>query len=124
MKSMFLMPGIHSPRKDFFMGQGSRLSLSQSPRLGQDFWGDLFGMLPTAIDKGTDIYLRTEDERIAEERADAIKARAAADVAIANATANAALSTNTIAGIDKGTFIIGAVGIGLVAIIATIALTR
>lgn len=115
-KSLFVMPGFHNPKTDFFRMEGS----DGSPRLGQDFWGWAGELIPTAIDKGTDIYLKREDVEIAEEKADAAKAVAAA----AQATANAAISTNTIAGIDKGTFIIGAVGIGLVAIIATIALTR
>jgi hypothetical protein len=117
MKSLFVMPGFHSPKADPF-GLGGQASAG--PRMGQDFWGSLVSAIPVAIDKGTDIYLKREDAQIAEDKADEAKAKAAQ----ALVAAKAAVATNTIAGIDKGTFIIGAIGIGLVAIIGTIALTR
>lgn len=116
MKSVFVMPGFHNPKTDFFMS-----GLRPGPRLGQlDFWGAAVDAIPTLIDKGTDIYIKREDEQIAEDRAEEAQARAAQ----AQATATVALTKNTVAGIDKSTFLIGAVGIGLVAVITTIALTR
>lgn len=112
MKSLFVMPGIHRPTEQPFFGE-------RKPRMG-DFWDSIVGAIPTAIDKGTDIYLKEQDAKIAQDKADAAKAAAA----VANATANAALAQNTIAGIDKSTFIIGAAGIGIALIVVTIALTR
>lgn len=108
MRSMFVT-GFQHPSRTFFMG---------------DFWDTIIGQIPTAIDKGTDIYLKRQEEEIEEERRRAKEAAAAAAAAVERTARIQAGGDNKILGIDKTAFIVGAVGLGLVGVITTIALTR
>jgi hypothetical protein len=107
MRTIFVS-GLQHPSRTFFMG---------------DFWDTLVDQIPTAIERGTDIYLRRQQEEIEEEKRRAKEAAAAAALAVER-TARIQVGGEKILGIDKTAFIVGAVGLGLVGIITTVALTR